>query len=42
MIWFQQEFAFPIDPAVVTRIATIDWQEHAAHYDWDEVGGHRL
>lgn len=42
VIWFQQEFAFPIDPAVVTQIETIDWQEHAAHYDWDEVGGHRL
>ena len=42
VIWFQQEFAFPIDPAVVTQIETIDWQEHAAHYDWDDVGGHRL
>jgi hypothetical protein len=42
VIWFQQEFALPIDPAVVTQIETIDWQEHAAHFDWDEVGGHRL
>lgn len=42
VIWFQQEFAFPIDPAVVTQIETIDWQEHAAHWDWDEAGGHRL
>jgi len=29
VIWFQDSFAFPIDPLVITQLAAIDWQEHA-------------
>jgi hypothetical protein len=29
VIWFQDEFAFPIDPLVLIEIASIDWDAHA-------------
>jgi len=29
VIWFQDAFAFPIDPLVITQLAAIDWQKHA-------------
>jgi len=32
VIWFQEEFAFPIDPAVVPQLLAIDWEAHAT--DW--------
>ena len=32
-IWFQDEFAFPIDPLVLIEIASIDWDAHAAAWE---------
>ncbi|SIO56877.1 hypothetical protein SAMN05444166_5308 [Singulisphaera sp. GP187] len=34
VIWFQDEFAFPIDPPVVAQILSIDWEAHAADMDY--------
>ncbi|WP_406699853.1 hypothetical protein V5E97_13490 [Singulisphaera sp. Ch08] len=34
IIWFQDEFAFPIDPSVVVQILAIDWETHAADTDF--------
>ncbi len=33
VVWFQDEFAFPIDPAVRERIRAIDWEAHATDFD---------
>jgi hypothetical protein len=33
IIWFQDEFAFPIDPAVREQIRAIDWEKHAVDFD---------
>lgn len=32
VIWFQEEFAFPIDASVVAQLLTIKWEKHAG--DW--------
>ena len=29
VIWFQDSFAFPIDPLVMSQLAAIDWRKHA-------------
>ncbi|GEM_PF-3175145 len=29
VIWFQDDFAFPIDPYVLSQFAVIDWETHA-------------
>jgi uncharacterized protein (TIGR02996 family) len=34
IIWFQDEFAFPIDPAVREQIRAIDWEKHATDFDY--------
>jgi len=34
VIWFQSEFAFPIDSAVVAKLLAIDWEAHAADMDY--------
>jgi hypothetical protein len=34
VIWFQEEFAFPIAPSVVAELLTIDWAEHATDDDY--------
>jgi uncharacterized protein (TIGR02996 family) len=34
VIWFQHEFAFPIDPGVREQIRAIDWDQHATDFDW--------
>jgi hypothetical protein len=34
VIWFQEEFALPIDPAVVAQLLAIDWEAHAADLDY--------
>jgi uncharacterized protein (TIGR02996 family) len=34
VIWFQDEFAFPIDPAVREQIRAIEWEKHATDFDW--------
>jgi uncharacterized protein (TIGR02996 family) len=34
VIWFQHEFAFPIDPGVREQIRAIDWEKHAHDFDW--------
>lgn len=34
VIWFQHEWAFPIDPGVREHIRAIDWNTHAHDFDW--------
>jgi uncharacterized protein (TIGR02996 family) len=34
IIWFQDDYAFPIDPGVYERIRAIDWDKHAHDFDW--------
>ena len=34
VIWFQEEFAFPIDPDVFTKLQAIDWETHAADMNY--------
>ncbi|WP_433932510.1 hypothetical protein AB3662_48225 [Sorangium cellulosum] len=34
VIWFQDDFAFPIDPAVVAQLLAIDWEAHAADMEY--------
>jgi uncharacterized protein (TIGR02996 family) len=34
VIWFQEEFAFPIDPAIREQIRAIDWEKHATDFDY--------
>jgi uncharacterized protein (TIGR02996 family) len=34
VVWFQDEFAFPIDPVVREQIRAIDWEQHATDFDW--------
>lgn len=34
VIWFQEEFAFPIDPAVREQIRAIEWEKHATDFDY--------
>ncbi|PQO31029.1 hypothetical protein C5Y96_11765 [Blastopirellula marina] len=30
ILWYQQDYAMPIDPAVVGQIRGVDWETHAA------------
>ena len=32
--WFQDQFAFPIDPSVLDRLVAIDWEGHAAECEF--------
>lgn len=34
VIWFQNEFAFPIDPVVLDRLMAIDWERYAVDMDY--------
>jgi hypothetical protein len=34
VIWFQDQFALPIDPKVWPSLVAIDWDRHAADGDW--------
>jgi uncharacterized protein (TIGR02996 family) len=34
VIWFQDEFAFPIDPRVMAQLRAIDWDGHAVDGLW--------
>jgi uncharacterized protein (TIGR02996 family) len=34
VIWFQEEFALPIDPEVWEKLLAIDWQQHARDCDY--------
>jgi len=34
VIWFQHEFAFPIDAGVREQIRAIEWEKHAHDFDW--------
>jgi hypothetical protein len=29
IVWFQEELALPIDPAIVEQIRAVDWRSHA-------------
>jgi hypothetical protein len=29
VVWFQEEFAFPIDPEALEQLRAIDWERHA-------------
>jgi hypothetical protein len=33
VIWFQDEFAFPIDSGVVVELAALDWESQAASWE---------
>ena len=33
LIWFQDDYAFPIDPLVVEHIQTLEWARHAVDYE---------
>jgi hypothetical protein len=32
--WFQEEFGLPTDPGILGQIAGIDWERHAAEWNW--------
>ena len=34
VIWFQDEFALPIDASVLDQIREIDWEKHAADFEY--------
>jgi hypothetical protein len=34
VVWFQNEFALPIDPGVLQEIRTLDWRAHATDGYW--------
>jgi hypothetical protein len=34
VIWFQDDFAFPIDPAVIEQLESIDWDLYAGNREW--------
>lgn len=34
LIWYQQEFAMPIDPKVREAIRAIDWLKEATDFEW--------
>jgi uncharacterized protein (TIGR02996 family) len=34
IIWFQDEFALPIDPAMREQLRAIDWEKHATDFDY--------
>jgi uncharacterized protein (TIGR02996 family) len=34
IIWFQDEFAFPIDPGVWKQLVAVDWEQHAIDGDY--------
>jgi uncharacterized protein (TIGR02996 family) len=34
IIWFQHEWAFPIDPGVREQIRAIEWEKHAHDFGW--------
>ncbi len=34
IIWFQDEFAFPIDPTALAQFRAIDWDAHAVDMDF--------
>jgi uncharacterized protein (TIGR02996 family) len=34
IIWFQDDYAFPIDPGVYEHIRAIDWEKHAHDFYW--------
>ena len=34
IVWFQKDFALPIDPAVVEQIKAIDWDSLAHDWEW--------
>ena len=33
VVWFQQDFAMPIDPIVMEKIKALDWDAYAENYD---------
>jgi uncharacterized protein (TIGR02996 family) len=34
VVWFQDEFALPVDPPVLDQLLAIDWDEHAGSYEY--------
>jgi hypothetical protein len=34
VIWFQDEFALPIEPSIWEQLLGIDWDQHASDYDY--------
>ncbi len=33
VIWYQEDFAFPIDQVVLERLSVIDWEAHASGWE---------
>lgn len=34
VIWFQEQFALPIDPEVLEQLRKINWEQHASDFDY--------
>lgn len=34
IVWFQPDFAFPIDEAIQEQIRSLDWEEHASDFQY--------
>jgi hypothetical protein len=34
LVWFQSEFALPIDEEILVHICAMDWNKHATDYEW--------
>ena len=33
VVWFQDDYAFPIDPLVLEHLQALDWKRHAIEYE---------
>ncbi len=34
IVWFQSDFALPIDQGVLKELGSIDWERHAVDFEW--------
>lgn len=34
VVWFQAEFGPPVEPEIVSAIASLDWEAHASDFEW--------
>jgi hypothetical protein len=34
IVWFQEDYAFPIDELIAKRISEIEWEKHACDYQY--------
>jgi len=33
LIWFQDEFCFPIDQSIINKLASLDWKQYAENFN---------